>query len=121
MAAGVAVVDELEVRACLTIEEIMLPLTHHGLAANYNDAAALTKQHSPQDQFSAHYEQTPDWAIGPFHRDSSLTFTPSSQWPDPTGIGWTFSAIFKRDMASRKALARRRAQIADLILRYVKR
>jgi AcrR family transcriptional regulator len=33
----------------------------------------------------------------------------------------TFSSIFKRDMASRKALADRRAQIADLILRYVKR
>src|SRR5262245_14034416 len=33
----------------------------------------------------------------------------------------TFSTIFKRDMRSRKALARRRSQIADLILRYVKR
>jgi AcrR family transcriptional regulator len=33
----------------------------------------------------------------------------------------TFSSIFKRDMVSRKALADRRAQIADLILRYVKR
>jgi AcrR family transcriptional regulator len=31
----------------------------------------------------------------------------------------TFSTIFKRDMASRKALAARRSQIADLILRYV--
>jgi len=51
MAAGVAVVDELDVSAHLTNEEIMLPLTHHGLAANYNDAAALTKQHSPQDHF----------------------------------------------------------------------
>lgn len=94
MAAGVAVVDELDISAQLTNEEIMLPLTRHGLAANYNDAAALTKRHSPQDHFSAHYEQTPDWAIGPFDRDSSLTFTPSSQWPDPTGIGWTASAIF---------------------------
>ena len=33
----------------------------------------------------------------------------------------TFSTIFKRDMASRKALAERRSQIADLILRYLKR
>jgi AcrR family transcriptional regulator len=32
----------------------------------------------------------------------------------------TFSTIFKRDMRSRKALAERRSQIADLILRYVK-
>jgi beta-1,2-mannosidase len=98
MAAGIAVVDELDVSDHLTNEEIMLPLTHHGLAANYNNAAALTKQHSPQDHFSAHYEQTSDWAIGPFHRDSSLTFTPSSQWPDPTGIGWTASAIFNASL-----------------------
>jgi AcrR family transcriptional regulator len=33
----------------------------------------------------------------------------------------TFSTIFKRDMRSRNALAERRSQIADLILRYVKR
>jgi AcrR family transcriptional regulator len=33
----------------------------------------------------------------------------------------TFSTIFKRDMASRNALAARRSQVADLILRYVKR
>jgi hypothetical protein len=98
MAAGIAVVDELDVSDHLSNEEIMLPLTHHGLAANYNNAAALTKQHCPQDHFSAHYEQTSDWAIGPFHRDSSLTFTPSSQWPDPTGIGWTASAIFNASL-----------------------
>jgi beta-1,2-mannosidase len=94
MAAGVAVVDELDVSDQLTNEEIVLPLTQHGLSANYDSATALTKQHSPQDHFSARYEQTPDWAIGPFDRDSSLTFTPTSQWPDPTGIGWTASAIF---------------------------
>ena len=33
----------------------------------------------------------------------------------------TFSTIFKRDMESRKALAARRAQIAELIFRYAKR
>jgi hypothetical protein len=88
------VVDELDVSAQLTKEEIMLPLTRHRLAANYNDAAAFTNQHISQDHFSARYEQDPDWAIGPFHRDSSLAFAPSSQWPDPTGIGWTASAIF---------------------------
>ena len=33
----------------------------------------------------------------------------------------TFSTIFKRDMASSRALALRRSQIADLILRYVRR
>jgi AcrR family transcriptional regulator len=33
----------------------------------------------------------------------------------------TFSTIFKRDMSSRKAVAERRAQVIDVILRYVKR
>jgi hypothetical protein len=33
----------------------------------------------------------------------------------------TFSTIFKRDMASAKALAARRNQVVDTILRYVKR
>jgi AcrR family transcriptional regulator len=33
----------------------------------------------------------------------------------------TFSTIFKRDMSSRKALAQRRAQVIDVILRYVQR
>jgi len=32
----------------------------------------------------------------------------------------TFSTIFKRDMASSKALTTRRAQVVDTILRYVK-
>jgi beta-1,2-mannosidase len=72
----------------------MLPLTRDGLAANYESAAALTKRHSPQGRFSAHYEHTPGWAIGPFEADASLTFAPTGQWPDPTGIGWTASAIF---------------------------
>jgi hypothetical protein len=31
----------------------------------------------------------------------------------------TFSTIFKRDMASSRALARRRAEVADIVLRYV--
>jgi len=33
----------------------------------------------------------------------------------------TFSTIFKHDMSSPKALAERRSQIADLVLRYVRR
>ena len=53
MAAGVAVMDELDVSARLTNEKILLPLTQHRPAANYESAAALTKQHSPQRHFSA--------------------------------------------------------------------
>lgn len=77
-----------------SIEEIVIPLTSGELAANYQEAAALNKQHSPQGRFSDRYEQTPGWEIGPFRRDDALTFTPGGQWPDPTGIGWTASAIF---------------------------
>ena len=33
----------------------------------------------------------------------------------------TFSTIFKRDMASPKALAARRGQVVDIVLSYVKR
>lgn len=32
----------------------------------------------------------------------------------------TFSTIFKRDMASPRALAKRRAEVADIVLRYVR-
>jgi hypothetical protein len=32
----------------------------------------------------------------------------------------TFSTIFKRDMASPRALARRRAEVADIVWRYVR-
>ena len=73
---------------------MVIPLTLGELAASYQKAAALSKRHTSQDHFSAHYEKTPSWAIGPFQRDTSLTFKPGKQWPDPTGIGWTASAIF---------------------------
>ncbi|MCQ4080904.1 hypothetical protein NGB36_09895 [Streptomyces sp. RB6PN25] len=72
----------------------MIPLTRGELAADYHKAVTLNKRHHPQDYFSATYEQTPDWSIGPFRRDASLTFTPGRPWPDPTNIGWTASAIF---------------------------
>ena len=72
----------------------MIPLTRDALAANYQEELARDKRHNPQDRFSAHYERTPPWAIGPFRQDPSLTFTPDAQWPDPTGIGWSASAIF---------------------------
>ena len=54
---------------------------------------ALT-DHISTDQFSAHYDDPPDWAIGPFARDPALTFRLEGQWDDPTGVGWTSTAIF---------------------------
>jgi len=52
------------------------------------------KIHLSQDHFSARYEGDSGWALGPFTRDESLTFTPTHEWPDPTSVGWTASAIF---------------------------
>ncbi len=72
----------------------MIPLTSTELAANYRKAALLDKRHTPQEHFSGRYEHNPDWAIGPFRRDDALTFSPTGQWPDPTGVGWSASAVF---------------------------
>jgi len=35
-----------------------------------------------------------DWAPGPFVQDQSLTFAPTSSWPDPSETGWTARSIF---------------------------
>lgn len=61
---------------------------------------ALT-DHISTDHFSANYVDPPDWAIGPFHRDPALTFRLDRQWDDPTGVGWTSSAIFNPTMIER--------------------
>lgn len=54
------------------------------------------------DQFSYEYPERPDWAIGPFRRDDSLTFRPTGQWQDPTGIGWTSSSIINATLIERE-------------------
>lgn len=72
----------------------MIPLTTAGLVRNFEEAADLRKIHVPQEYFSARYEGEAEWAIGPFEEDASLTFTAQGQWPDPTGTGWTSSALF---------------------------
>ncbi|MFF1877484.1 hypothetical protein [Leifsonia sp. NPDC058230] len=73
------------------------PVDREALAASYAEALthtnALTDVIST-DQFSAEYPERPDWAIGPFARDASLTFRLEGQWDDPTGIGWTSDSIF---------------------------
>jgi len=74
--------------------QVLIPLTTIGLARNYQEAAALGKIHVSQDHFSCAYKEASSWALGPFTRDESLTFTTSRQWPDPTNAGWTASAIF---------------------------
>ena len=55
----------------------LIPLTTIGLARNYREAAALRKIHMSQNHFSARYQEESSWALGPFTRDESLTFTTS--------------------------------------------
>jgi hypothetical protein len=73
------------------------PVDQDALRAAYAEALqhtnALTDVIST-DQFSAEYPDRPEWAIGPFARDESLTFRLDGQWDDPTGIGWTSDSIF---------------------------
>ncbi|WP_027479310.1 glycoside hydrolase family 130 protein [Gryllotalpicola ginsengisoli] len=82
----------------------MKPLTtdalHAGLERALQHTNAATDALST-DQFSSDWAERPDWAIGPFRRDDTLTFRLEGQWPDPTGIGWTSSAIFNPSLISR--------------------
>ena len=53
------------------------PAEHDALLASYREALAHTNALTDRistDQFSAHYPERPDWAIGPFVRDVDLTF-----------------------------------------------
>ncbi|HEV7812036.1 MAG TPA: hypothetical protein VGO99_03660 [Leifsonia sp.] len=73
------------------------PVDTEALRASYAEALAHTNALTDvisTDQFSAEYPDRPDWAIGPFARDRSLTFRLQGQWDDPTGIGWTSDSIF---------------------------
>jgi hypothetical protein len=73
------------------------PVDTEALRASYAEALAHTNALTDvisTDQFSAEYPESPDWAIGPFARDESLTFQLQGQWDDPTGIGWTSDSIF---------------------------
>lgn len=75
----------------------MQKITRPSLQASYKDALVfdnpLTDSIST-NQFSASYDERPGWAIGPFDRDTKLTFRQKSDWADPTSIGWTNSSIF---------------------------
>ncbi|GAA3309153.1 hypothetical protein [Arthrobacter ramosus] len=53
------------------------------------------------DQFSAEYPEHPEWAVGPFRKDESLTFRQVQDWADPTGIGWTADSIFNPSVMER--------------------
>lgn len=53
-----------------------------------------------QDDFSKRYAGTAKWAVGPFEKDDSLTFSLNGQWADPTGIGWSSESIFNPSVIS---------------------
>lgn len=80
----------------------MTPLTKDALQHALDDALALRNDATDalsQETFSGaaawgSRDAHPEWAIGPFTRDPALTFAPTGQWPDPTGIGWTAESIF---------------------------
>lgn len=44
--------------------------------------------------FCKNYFPDPEWSVGPFETDESLTYTKTEQIPDPTGIGWRSGFIF---------------------------
>ncbi|GAA2061408.1 hypothetical protein [Leifsonia soli] len=80
------------------------PAEHDALLASYREALAHTNALTDRistDQFSAHYPERPDWAIGPFVRDDALTFRPEGQWDDPTGVGWTSDSVFNPTVIER--------------------
>lgn len=47
-----------------------------------------------QLRFFDQRRDAPDWSPGPFARAPELTFAPTTQWPDPSGIGWEARSIF---------------------------
>lgn len=75
----------------------MEPLSAEALRESLRVAIAMHNEQTnvlAQDDFSGEYSSRPDWVIGPFTKDDSLTFTLETQWDDPTGIGWTSESIF---------------------------
>lgn len=81
----------------MTDTTALVPLTTAGLQQALDDALALHNEATDalsQDDFSGRYPSNPEWAIGPFAKDPALTFAPTTQWRDPTGIGWTSESAF---------------------------
>jgi predicted GH43/DUF377 family glycosyl hydrolase len=93
-----------EVIGATGLEAHLVPLTRDRLRQVLDDALAhrnpLTSALA-QLTFSgedAYGEARPDWAVGPFAADPSMTFTLDHQWDDPDGIGWTSSSLYNPTM-----------------------
>ncbi|WP_423923088.1 hypothetical protein ACPEEZ_04110 [Frigoribacterium sp. 2-23] len=78
----------------------LVPLTRARLQQVYDEAMAHRNAQTgalSQLTFSspeAYGADRPDWAVGPFVADESLTFTLDRQWPDPDGLGWTSASLY---------------------------
>jgi beta-1,2-mannosidase len=61
----------------------------------YEEAAKkVGKNHISMLDLGKQYESYPDWCIGPFSNEASLTFKKPRQWNDPTNIGWKSGFLF---------------------------
>lgn len=82
----------------------MQKITKEALLHSYEGALAFSNPLTDTistDQFSAEYPEHPEWAVGPFRKDDSLTFRQVQDWEDPTGIGWTADSIFNPSVMER--------------------
>ncbi|BAS15967.1 hypothetical protein AHiyo8_42700 [Arthrobacter sp. Hiyo8] len=82
----------------------MQKITKEALLHSYEGALTFSNPLTDTistDQFSAAYPEHPEWAVGPFRKDDSLTFRQVQDWADPTGIGWTADSIFNPSVMER--------------------
>ncbi|NVM95887.1 hypothetical protein [Arthrobacter wenxiniae] len=82
----------------------MQKITTEALRDSYREALTFSNPLTDTistDQFSSTYPQRPAWAVGPFSKDGPLTFTQTTDWADPTGIGWTSDSIFNPSLMER--------------------
>lgn len=82
----------------------MQRITKEALRESYTQALEFSNPLTDTistDQFSSVYPIRPDWAIGPFQKDDSLTFCQNRDWADPTGVGWTADSVFNPTLMER--------------------
>jgi beta-1,2-mannosidase len=82
----------------------MQKITTEALLESYQGALTFSNPLTDTistEQFSAEYSERPEWAVGPFHKDDSLSFKQVQDWDDPTGIGWTADSIFNPSIMER--------------------
>ena len=82
----------------------MQKLTTEALLTSYEGALKFSNPLTDTistDQFSAEYPERPEWAVGPFRKDDSLSFRQVQDWADPTGIGWTADSIYNPSVMER--------------------